>query len=180
MLYKSHLVAHYFAPLENAVKDIFRENEGICQQCNNDHPGGNNKPLELNEFIKHWAVDHDNILNVISPEVKTHLNLVFPDEDIEDMDDEEFEEFLNSKSRPDLINLCKVLKINFKNYKRNTYAEFLKKRKKYVGSGLRRCGTCANCAKNDCGTCDNCKEMPKFGGPKQRYACMHRIPCLRK
>ena len=78
MLYKSHLVAHYFAPLENAVKDIFRENEGICQQCNNDHPGGNNKPLELNEFIKHWAVDHDNILNVISSEVKTHFNLVFP------------------------------------------------------------------------------------------------------
>ena len=78
ILYKCHLAAHYFTQLENAVKDIFRENEGICQQCNNDHPGGNNKPLELNEFIKHWAVDHDNILNVISSEVKTHFNLVFP------------------------------------------------------------------------------------------------------
>ena len=74
-LYKSHLVAHYYTPLENAVRDIFKLDEGICQQCSKD-PG--EKPMELNEFIKHWAVDHDNILNVISSEVKTHFNLVFP------------------------------------------------------------------------------------------------------
>ena len=75
ILYKSHLVVHYYSPLENAIKDIFKSDEGICKQCND--PGG--KPMELNEFIKHWAVDHDNILNVISSEVKTHFNLVFPD-----------------------------------------------------------------------------------------------------
>ena len=72
ILYKSHLVAHYYTPLENAVRDIFKLDEGICKQCSKD-PG--DKPMELNEFIKHWAVDHDNILNVISSEVKTHFNL---------------------------------------------------------------------------------------------------------
>ena len=52
---------------------MFKNDEGCCKQC---HPG---KPMELQDFIKHWAVDHDNLLKVISSEVKTHLNLVFPE-----------------------------------------------------------------------------------------------------
>ena len=73
ILYKSHLVAHYYNPLENEVLSMFKNDEGCCKQC---HPG---KPMELQDFIKHWAVDHDNLLKVISSEVKTHLNLVFPE-----------------------------------------------------------------------------------------------------
>ena len=67
------ILAHYYTPIEIEVMGIFKEDQGSCKHC---HPG---KPMELPEFIKHWAVDHDNLLNVISSEVRTHLSLVFPD-----------------------------------------------------------------------------------------------------
>ena len=71
--YKCHLMVHYQSNVEKEVAELFKQVEGICRDCD---PNG--RPMEFIDFTRHLALDHDRIIGVVSPEVRTHLSLAFP------------------------------------------------------------------------------------------------------
>lgn len=74
--YKCHLLVHYDTNVENQVKELFKELNGICKDCD---PNGN--PMEFADFTRHLALDHDRIIDVLTPEVRLHLSSTFPGSD---------------------------------------------------------------------------------------------------
>ncbi len=76
LLYKCHLLVHYHEDVEKEVAGSFKENQGICKDCDPD-----GQPMELADFARHFAVDHDRIFNFASLEVRNHLSSVFPGSD---------------------------------------------------------------------------------------------------
>lgn len=73
MQYKNHLLVHYQTNVENEVIGLFKELGGCCKSC---HPDGSR--MEFQDFTRHFALEHDKLRNVLTPEVKTHLSLAFP------------------------------------------------------------------------------------------------------
>jgi len=55
---------------------IFEQVGGVCKDCD---PNG--RPMDFTDYARHLALDHDNIINVVSPEVRNHLSLTFPGSD---------------------------------------------------------------------------------------------------
>ena len=74
------------------------------------------------------------------------------------------ETFLNSKSKEDLVELYKNLKVKYLTLKRQI------QEKPYNSGNRNRCAKndpnmCANCRKKPCGKCTNCLDQVRFGGP---------------
>ena len=74
--YKCHLMVHYHTNVESQVKEVFDQVGGVCKDCD---PNG--RPMDFTDYARHLALDHDKIINVVSPEVRNHLSLNFPGSD---------------------------------------------------------------------------------------------------